>query len=504
MKRNKFSLSHYNLLTCNMGHLIPLTWYEALPGDTIQQATSLLIRSTPLVAPVMHPVRVRLHTWFVPNRLLWDDWENFITGGDDGTFEAAPPQFTESGTVTAGSIEELMGIPPGDYTGNPIAYSALPFRAYNAIYNEHYRDQDLITELTISKASGADSTTTKALQRVAWEKDYFTTARPWSQKGDEILIPIVGDAPVKGIGKGDTSFNNTDQTVRETGESGTSTYAKAARITTTAADQAFFVEEDPNNEFYPGIFADMSAVSGVTVRDLRNYLALQRYQEARAQFGSRYSEYLKYLVPGIGNLDSRLQEPEYISGGSSTISFSEILQTQASAQDQTPLGTMAGHGISAMRTRRSRKFCPEHGIIMTLMSIVPKAIYSQQVNRKWHRLNKEMYFQKELQYIGEQPITNRETYNLHSDPTGVFGYNHRYDDYRYHPSSIHGEFHDTQDGWHYARIFAGDTALNKSFIECNPAKRPNADQVGDNLYVMAQHSIQARRILSKWATPKTF
>jgi hypothetical protein len=502
MKRNLFSLSHYNLLTAGYGNLTPLSWWEVLPGDTQQISSSLLIRSTPLVAPVMHPVRVRLHYWFVPNRLIWEDWEDFITGGDDGTFEASPPSFsTAGGTIEPGDFEELMGIPPGDYSGvSDLVYSALPFRAYNLIYNEMYRDQDLVDELPISTSSGADVTTTKQMQRVSWSKDYFTTARPWSSKGNEILIPIGTSAPLKGIGVAPTSTPGTDVNINETGGPPATQYAGAFQ----SASSDLRMAEDLNHPGYPNMWADLSQATGVSVRDLRNYLAMQRYQEARAQFGSRYSEYLKYLVPGIGNLDSRLQEPEYIGGGSSTISFSEILQTQRSDTGETPLGTMAGHGISAQRTRRIRKFFPEHGIVMVLMSVVPKSIYANQVERKWHRLNKEMYFQKELQYIGEQPITNREIYNLHSDPTGIFGYNNRYDEYRWAPSSIHGEMFNTADGWHFARIFESDPALNKSFIECNPALRPYADQTGDPLYIMAQHSVQARRILSQWATPKTF
>lgn len=505
MKRNKFSLSHYKLLTMDMGQLIPLTWFEALPGDTFQLATSMLVRATPLVAPVMHPVRIRLHWWFVPNRLIWDDWENFITGGDDGDFEAQPPTIASSGLLEEKTLQDYMGLPPGDYTSNPIAYSALPFRAYNLIYNEKYRDEDLIDELTISKSSGSDTTTPTDIQRVSWEKDYFTTARPWTSKGSEILIPLGSEAPVTGIGTRTQDFPETNVLAYES-DGDSRTYASAERLadTVSGSSQEAYIEEDPNRPGYPNIIADLSQATGISVNDLRNYLAQQRFQEARAQFGSRYSEYIKYLVPGIGSLDSRLQEPEFIAGGSGIISFSEILQTQRTDADQTPLGTMAGHGVSGVQMRRVRRFTPEHGIIMGLISVIPKAIYSQEVERKWHRLNKDMYFQKELQYIGEQPITNREVYAFHSDPNGTFGYNKRYDEYRFIPSSISGEFHNEADGWHYARIFSGDVALNKSFIEAVPTKRPSADQIGDCLYIMANNSIQARRILSKWATPRTF
>lgn len=474
-----------------MGQLIPVTWYEALPGDTIQQSTSLLIRATPLTAPVMHPVKVRLHTFFVPNRLIWDDWEDFITGGDDGTFQAQPPTMQRTQTISKSSLEDYFGLPPGDYTDNTIIYSALPFRAYARIFNEMYRDQDITTELDIGTASGADVTTPRDVQRVSWEKDYFSTLRPWTSKGDEIYIPLGTSAPVSGLAHNDATATGETLTRADDGGSVSSPAYYSAGFVKTA-------------DGYPAVLADLSEASGISINDLRNFLALQRFQEARAQFGSRYSEYLKYLAPGIGNLDSRLQEPEYISGGSSVMSFSEILQTQRTDTGETPLGTMAGHGISAMRTRKARRFIPEHGIVMTLLSVVPKAIYSQEVERKWHRMNKEMYFQKELQFIGEQPVTNREVYGFHSDPTGTFGYAPRYDEYRFAPSSISGDFHDTADNWHYARIYGGDVALNNSWLQCDPGKRPSADQTGNTLYVMANNSIQARRIIAKWPTPRTF
>lgn len=492
MKRNKFSLSHYKLLTCDMGELIPLSWYEALPGDTIRQSTSLLVRMTPLVAPVMHPVKVRLHSFFIPNRLLWEDWEDFITGGEDGTYTATPPHFLLNSNIATGTLFDYMDVPAADYTGLSYWISALPFRAYALIWNEIYRDQDLSNKKTISLASGQDTTTSTAILKPAWEKDYFTTARPWTSKGDEVLIPIGTTAPVVPEGTGIPSFLRGAQST----EIRVISSEDYLRMQAAASGTGTLEWEDPHLE------ADLSAATGISVNDLRNFLALQRFQEARAQFGSRYTEYLKYLVPGIGNLDSRLQEPEYLGGGSSIIAFSEVLQTDNNSS--TDLGTLAGHGITAMRTRPFKRFFPEHGIVMTLLSVIPKSIYMQSMPKKWNRLNKESYFQKELQYIGEQPILNREVYPLHSTPDGTFGYNHRYDEYRYHPSQVAGEFRNSQNHWHYGRLFGSDPALNNSFVECYPTKRCSADQTGDCMYIMANQSIQARRILSKWSTPKTF
>lgn len=495
MKRNKFSLSHYKLLTMPMGTLIPVTWWEGLPGDTMQFSQSILIRSTPLTAPVMHPVRVRLHTFFVPNRILWDEWEDFITGGPDGT---STPEWPHENVaeIYQGHMHDYMGVPVGQYE-TTAKFSALPMRAYAMIFNEYYRDQDLVEESSITKGSGPDSETSRTMRQVSWEKDRLTTARPWTSKGEEIFIPIGDTAPVRSTGDGIPTFQGPD---------GTPENLQMVAGTAEAWWQTSQSDQGPSEWVDPKLEADLAQATGITVNDLRNYLAMQRYQEARAQFGSRYTEYLKYLVPGIGNLDSRLQEPEYVAGGSSTMSFSEILQTAADdiGQEQTPVGTLRGHGISAMRTRRARRFVQEHGIFMTLMSVVPKAIYSQQLEKKFLRETKEDYFQKELQFIGEEPIQNQEVYALHSDPEGIFGYSQRYDSYRFAPSNITSEFRNEQDNWHYARVHASDVALNDTFINCVPSMRPHADQTGDPLYVMVNNSIQARRIISKWPTPKTF
>ena len=196
MKRNKFNLSCYKLLSCDMGELIPANVLEVLPGDTIQQATNCLIRVSPLLAPVMHPVHVKVHHWFVPHRLVWEDWEDFITGGADGNDSSTFPTLTIDSTVgAAGGLADYLGFPTkssGSYTS-----SALPFRGYSMIFNEWYRDADLTTELTIDKTDGTDTTTNTTLQKVAWEKDYFTSARPWTQKGDDVTVPLGGSVTVQ-------------------------------------------------------------------------------------------------------------------------------------------------------------------------------------------------------------------------------------------------------------------------------------------------------------------
>ena len=498
MKRSKHALSHTKLLSCDMGELIPCGLTEVLPGDTLQQATNAFLRCSPLLAPVMHPVHVSLHHWFVPHRLVWEDWEDFITGGPDGMDASTFPTINILGASTGvtGQLPDYLGVPPG----LDLEVSALPFRGYALIWNEWYRDQDLDTPLTIDFTEGADTTTNVALQNVSWQKDYFTSSRPWEQKGPAVTVPIGTEAPVLGIGAEDQNFNNANVSVYETDATGSRVYADSRNSAENQAAGRFRMEEDPNNPGFPNIRADLSNASAVTVNVLREALALQRYEEARARYGSRYIEYLRYL--GVRSSDARLDRPEYLGGGKQTIQFSEVLQT---AEGTDPVGELRGHGINATRSNRYRKFFEEHGYIFSMISVRPITIYAQSLNRTWNRRTKEDFWQKELQHIGQQEILNKEVYAAHTTPDGVFGYQDRYDEYRRSESSVAGEFRDsTLNFWHLARTFASDPALNASFVNCNPTERIFAVPSQDVLYIMARHSIQVRRLISKVGTSYTF
>lgn len=487
-KRNKFNLSYTKLLSCDLGELVPCGITEVLPGDSMQAATQCMVRFAPLMAPVMHPTHIQISHWFVPHRLIWEDWEEFITGGPDGnndsefptinmTFTAGTP---DTGNNQIGFLPDYLGIPP---EVNNLAVSALPFRAYALIFNEWYRDQDLVAPLTIDLTSGLDTTTNTALQNAAWEKDYFTTARTFEQKGPAITIPLGTSAPIKGLGvTGNT--NNTPQVVTETG-GGTPSYANW-RADTLAGQ--LYVQATGNNQ-PPNIRADLSGASAITINLLREAFALQRFEEARARFGSRYVEYLQYM--GVTSSDARLQRPEFLGGGRYPVQFSEVLQT---AEGSDPVGELRGHGIGLAKSNRYRRYFEEHGYVITLLTVKPKTIYASGVPRTFNRRTKEDFFQLELQHIGQQAVKYKEVYAKHATPEGTFGYQDRYDEYRRAESSIAGEFRDTLDFWHFARQFSSDPALNESFVKCVPTEEPFAVGSADVLYIMAKHSIQARRL----------
>lgn len=482
MKRSKFSLSFRKLFTCDMGELIPCGLVEVLPGDSIQQATSMLVRAQPMLAPPMHPVDVRIHHWFVPHRLVWDSWENFITGGPDGLNASAFPTITIAGGASVGSLADYLGVPTG-VAG--ISVSALPFRGYALIWNQWYRDQDLETAVAMVKTDGADATTSTALLNCDWEKDYYTSARPWEQKGPTVTVPLGSSAPVVTTGTAPTFRTNTDAgPLNMQTTVGGANSAMQIRQTTTAVNDLRFLTS--------GLQADLSTASAASINTLRQAFAIQRYEEARARYGSRYTEYLRYL--GIRSSDARLQRPEYLGGGRDTIQFSEVLQTAADGANA--VGTMRGHGIAAVRSNRYRRFFEEHGYVHTFCSVRPKSMYIQGIPRTWNRRTKEDFWQVELQHIGQQKVLNKEIYAGAAAPDGTFGYQDRYDEYRRQESWVSGEFRSTLNSWHFARNFGAEPALNASFVKCVPPETPFSVPASDVLWILAKHSIQARRLVA--------
>lgn len=551
-KRSKFSLSHYHLTTAEMGTLFPVSLIDVLPGDSIQQVSNVFMRMSPMLAPVMHPIQIRLHHWFVPYRLIWDDFEDFITGGPRGVSTPEFPTIQITGAYAKkGSLYDYFRLPVinGSVADFNISVSALPFRAYALIWNNFYRDQDLQDEIPINYGSGVESQLNGdpyPLQRVSWKKDYFTTARPWTQKGVEVTVPITPDNGRSFYYKGRIRVSVANDQAGSPGSTqlcqwitdnvtldvlkpiikrglvGDLIPIEVAGldvvVTILSANEVVANQSTASVTQASCSFADRMAVAlydyqsemingqgSVDIRDLRLASALQRFEEARAKYGSRYNEFLMYL--GVTPQDARLQLPEYLGGGKQIMQISEVLQT-AEGQD-SGVGTMRGHGLSAGRTRRYRRFIPEHGVIMTLMSVLPDPIYMQGVNRMWLKRVKEDFYHHELANIGMQEVYQQELYAPFTQVTSglppqntIFGYQERYDEYRHAHSGVSGDFRDTLDYWHLARKFDAAPVLNGSFIQANPTKRIFAEQTTHPLWIMVQHSIQARRMMSKRAKTK--
>lgn len=480
IKRNKFSLSHKVTFSCDQGELVPCSLVEVLPGDIFRHSTSALIRLSPILAPIFSQLNVSVFQFFVPHRIVWDSWEDFITGGEDGQDNSAFPNITFASGVAVGSLGDYLGVVPGV---NNINVSALPFRAYATIYNEWFRDQDLQTKLAVSKADGLDTTTSTVLKNINWEKDYFTSARPFEQKGPQVTIPIGTAAPVN-----TTAASGADISVYST------LAAAQVRLNTPAGA---YLTRGPTTAVPQNLFADLSSVTGIPVTELRLALSLQRFEEISARYGSRYVEYLMSRF-GVRSSDARLQRPELLARSKEVVQISEVLQT---AEGTNPVGELRGHGIAAMRSRRYLRFFEEHGYVMTLMAVQPKTMYVQGLARTWNRRDKYDFFQQETQHIGQQEILNKEIYAAAASPNGTFGWQDRYDEYRRQESRIAGEFRTSAlDFWHQARIFSSEPALNSAFVTSNPTERNFFVPSEDVIYVTANHSIQARRAISKRGT----
>lgn len=483
MKRFKHNLSHYHMTTFDQGYLVPVSNIEVIMGDSIRQVSAAMMRVAPLAAPVMHPVDVRLHHWFVPYRVIWDEWDEFITGRASSTF----PTITYTSGVSDYTLLDRMGVPDDTNTIN-----ALPVRAYNLIYNEFYRDDDLIT---------AVSTDDLALKRIAWEKDYFTSARLTAQQGSTVAIPFgAGNkAPVKNIGIKNQGSYATQSDVYESGNTSTTSFdGWQVKSSPAGAGQAGLHIGRDTGTGYPDIYADLSAATGggIDINEFRLAMAMQKHQEARSRFGDRIQDYLAYH--GIRPRDGRLEIPEYLGGGKSTVSFSEVLSTSDSGLRD--VGDMTGHGIASVRTRPFGRFFAESGIMMTLMSVRPKTIYANALHRKWLRSDKWDYWQKEAEELGPQEVLTKEVYAAHGNSTDVFGYNGRHDDFRRHPSYVSGAFRDsTDDFWHMARQLSSSPTLNQSFVECSPTDRVYLDTSEPEVRVMCAHDIKAKRLVRRKA-----
>lgn len=486
MPRGKFSLGHHHLTTGNLGQFIPVGLLPVLPADTIKLSTSAFMRVTPLAAPVMHQVDVEIRHYYGANRNLWDDndgtdWEEFITGGEDGMNADTIP--TINSTATAGNLLDHLGIPL--VSGIPI--NAMPVTLYNRIYNEHIRDQDLQT----TKRADTDVT----LANVNWAGDYLSEAKPWAQKGPQVSIPVGTEANIfadPGTVGHDLSIDN--------GQGGSAAKMDAGftkvKAGTTGTPESV-------------LKADLSGATGADPIAFRRVWALQRFMEAAAKYGSRYPEKMRMLGSHYKGL---LERPIVIGGGRTTVNFSEVIQTANDSSDRAyGIGDLYGHGSASMRTKPTMFRVPEHGYIMTCLYVRPKPMFMHSIHREWLKKDREDFHDPFLEHIGMQEVWQNEVYaesaNTNDD---VFGYQNRYDEYRYHPSTVSGDFRSSLDYWHMARKLSAAPTLNSAWKEMdgttggasNSMKRSFQEQTSDSLWILCDHSCSAYRNVSQRASTR--
>lgn len=519
-KRNKFNLSHDRKFSLKFGVLTPVLCMEVVPSDIISVDTTSVIRFAPMLAPVMHQVNVYTHYFFVPNRIVWENWEDFITGGEDGLAE---PEFPTIGyTSRVGDLADYLGLGYTELQTSTEPVSAIPFAGYQKIWNDYYRDQNLQDEFDSNLIDGANVDWPLAMIRNrAWQHDYFTSALPWTQKGQEVTMPLGAAAPIARVDplENDILFTGTELTGSAAPTtpwlSGVSPLTKAPTGDLTIdADQdvdaggSGKVALDNSYNYYANTqnwYADLGAATAASINDLRRAFALQSWLEKNARGGSRYFEFLQVHF-GVKSPDARLQRPEFLGGGKQRVQFSEVLQTSAMDTEPTPQGNMAGHGIASGKNAGFKYRVVEHGYIFGIMSIMPKPAYQQGTPRHFSKFDRFDYFFENFEQIGEQPIYNREIYNDNNssyEPEGIFGYTPRYAEYKYLPSTVHGEFKTSLNFWHMGRIFDGPPHLNEDFITMDDAEvsRVFAVEDAEKLYCYLHNKVKAIRPMRYFANP---
>ncbi|MBS1353171.1 MAG: hypothetical protein HPZ82_06535 [Coprobacter sp.] len=525
LRRNVFNLSHEFKFSGSFGNLMPILCQEVVPGDTFRVNTETFVRMSPMLAPLMHRINVYVHFFFVPNRLIWSEWEDFITGGEDGKLSPVAPffdfdigEFSEyfDKYLYPGSLADFLGIPvPNELNSSRYVFSSLPVRAYWRIMRDYYCDENLDDafnnvlfddfdewyKLSGSEDEGFYSLLGKMFNR-AWEKDYFTSALPWAQRGEPVTLPMTGDANVVYDPDGVTVFKGS-------GVSGSQWVGSVNGTVGTMNDVSGAGFQPANIDNSANLKVDLSNVNSATINELRRAVKAQEWLEKSALGGSRYIEQILAHF-GVRSSDARLQRAQYLGGGVSPLRVSEVLQTSSTEGQPSPLGDMGGHAYSVGNTNRFKRFFEEHGFVMGIMSILPRSSYQQGLPRMFSRQDKFDYFWPEFAHIGEQEVKNKEIYypvdGNNSVGEETFGYQSRYAEYKTAQSRVAGAFRDTLNFWHAGRVFAGRPTLDSSFVHCSPEqmKRLFATQnlgVNEQFYVNVLNNIRAKRPMPRFGTP---
>ena len=511
-KRNTFDHNHERITSFKMGELVPIAAIDLIPGDSVNVSTEAVCRFFPLIAPVMANIEICVWWFFVPNRIVFDEWEDFISPRD-----AADPAFVpvvhpnfNGDQIEPGHIGHHLGLPrePSQSGLNPI-----PIGAYYKIYDEWFRDQDIIDEKFVAIVPGDNSTNYQDMASVtplrrAWRHDYYTSARPWPQKGADVTLPLVA------AGNALVTLSGTDEPGQWLNAStGASLTGSPTSVDSGTGGQ---VEVGGTEGYYdPG---DTLAVNlnaqAATINQLREAFTLQRFLERDAIGGTRYQETI-FNHFGVATPDSRLQRPELIGKVRSKMSISEIVQTAPGFQETaaegspTPLGELAGHGIGVISGNGGKYFAYEHGWMIGLINVQPEAVYFQGVHPKFTREDRYDYGWPIMARLGDRELLTTELYWDANEDT-VFGYTPQYSEYWSTPSTLSGEMITTLMHWHMARNFLAEPTLDESFIECNPGARnfavkfdspANPELTGDQIVAHVFNYVSISRLLPKYARP---
>lgn len=533
-KKSKFNLGHEVLKTFNAGKLIPLTWWEGLPGDKFNINVSGIVRAQALIAPMMQREDFKVRIYKVPYRIIanQDDVERAFTGGRDGNYIDFPMIDLDASFMIVGSLYDYLDLPlpyvwdgsswqfDGN-TNNSPRVSPFPFLAYHKIYNDWFRNEDTEEEIvnsssgfqeTFQRLSGIDSRTylykysgtsvspaytLDTLHNVGWERDYFTSALKSSQRGMQVEVPLLGSAPVviEGIeGTIPAAGGNLTVTPQPDDQNNAVLHGPKG-ITSVTGTQVMKA------------YANLEGVSGIGAIALRTAMNLQAFLERSNISGYRYIEKI-FGFFGVKSSDARLNYAEYLGGGMLPMSVNSVAQTSATG-DSTPQANLAGIGTAAGQNFASCSvFCEEHCIIMAVGYIIPRTSYSQGLARKWTRHDYTDYFWEQFQTIGEQEILNQEVYfDFFSDTdlnNNTWAYQSRYAEYKYFPNVIGGDFRTNLSYWHKSRLFDSLPAYNDDFIKCYPSNRVFAVEDDSTMHYLGDFwfDVKAIRPMNKYNQSK--